>query len=205
MVIKQTAEQIIEEFTGEVADRALQRVDLSAFTNEGFERGAGAFKEGLWMLVSLLLFRFCPLPLYRLKNSLLRWFGARVGRGVVIKPDVRITFPWKLELGDYVWLGEGCWLLNLAPITLASHVCVSQRAFLCTGSHDYKSVTFDLQVRPIVVERGAWLGACAWVGPGVRVGEHAVLTANSVAAGDLEPFGIYQGNPAGLIRKRKIS
>jgi len=184
---------------------ATNQVDLSTFTNAGFERGAGAFKEGLWMLVSLLLFRFCPLPLYGLKKTILRWFGARVGEGVVIKPDVRITFPWKLTLGDYVWLGEGCWLLNLAPITVESHACISQRAFLCTGSHDYKSATFDLQVRPIVIERGAWLGACAWVGPGVRVGEHAVLTANSVASKDLEPSGIYQGNPARLIRHRKIT
>jgi putative colanic acid biosynthesis acetyltransferase WcaF len=184
---------------------ATNQVDLSGYTNVGFERGAGAVKEGLWMLVSLLLFRLCPLPLYGLKKSILRWFGARIGEGVVIKPDVRITFPWKLTLGDYVWLGEGCWLLNLAPITIESHTCISQRAFLCTGSHDYKSATFDLQVRPIVIERGAWLGACAWVGPGVRVGEHAVLTASSVAGKDLEPSGIYQGNPARLIRYRKIT
>jgi putative colanic acid biosynthesis acetyltransferase WcaF len=184
---------------------ATNQVDLSGYTNVGFERGAGAVKEGLWMLVSLLLFRLCPLPLYGLKKSILRWFGAQVGEGVVIKPDVRITFPWKLILGDHVWLGEGCWLLNLAPITIENHACISQRAFLCTGSHDYKSATFDLRVHPIVIERGAWLGACAWVGPGVRVGDHAVLTANSVASRDLEPSGIYQGNPARLIRYRKIS
>ena len=184
---------------------ATNQVDLSAYTNVGFERGAGAVKEGLWMLVSLFLFRLCPLPLYGLKKSVLRWFGAQVGEGVVIKPDVRITFPWKLILGDYVWLGEGCWLLNLAPITIENHACISQRAFLCTGSHDYKSATFDLQVRPIVIERGAWLGACAWIGPGVRVGEHAVLTASSVTSKDLEPSGIYQGNPAHFIRYRKIS
>jgi hypothetical protein len=109
---------------------ATNQVDLSAYTNVGFERGAGAVKEGLWMLVSLLLFRLCPLPLYGLKKSILRWFGAQVGEGVVIKPDVRITFPWKLILGEHVWLGEGCWLLKLAPITVESNACISQRGIL---------------------------------------------------------------------------
>jgi putative colanic acid biosynthesis acetyltransferase WcaF len=185
--------------------RTSNRVDLSAYKATGFDRGAGVLKEGLWLVVSLFLFRLCPFKFSALKRSVLRLFGAKVGTGVVIKPDVRITFPWKLELGDYVWLGEGCWLLDLAPITIESHACISQRGFLCAGSHDYKSPSFDLRVRPISIERGAWVGAGAWVGPGVRMGDHSVLTANSVAAEDLEPSGIYRGNPALLIRHRVIS
>ncbi len=132
-------------------------------------------------------------------------FGAKIGTGVVIKPNVRITFPWKLTLGDHVWLGEECWLLNLAPISIDSHVCVSQRAFLCSGSHNYKSQTFDLILKEIRIERGVWIGAGAWIGPGVCAGSHAVLTACSVASKDLEAFGIYQGNPAVLVRKRNIN
>jgi len=184
---------------------ATNQVDLSVYKTIGFERGASVLKEGLWLVVSLLLFRLCPLKMSGLKSLVLRWFGATVGEGVVIKPDVRITFPWKLTLGDHVWLGEGSWLLDLAPITIESHACVSQRAFLCAGSHDYKSPTFDLFVEPITIERGAWIGACAWIGPGVRVGSFAVLTANSVAVKDLEPSGIYQGNPAQFIRHRIIA
>lgn len=182
-----------------------EQVDLSIYWTRGFDRGAGVVKEGLWILVSFLVFRLCPVSLSGLKRVLLRVFGARVGKNVVIKPDVQITFPWKLTLGDHIWLGEGSWLLNLAPIEIESHVCVSQRAFLCTGSHNYKSPEFDLIVRPIVVERGAWVGAGAWVGPGVRIGSHAVLTANSVASHDLEAFGIYQGNPSALVRRRFIA
>jgi len=180
------------------------KVDLSTYNPGGFDRGAGALKEGLWILVSMLLFRLCPLALSRPKAFVLRRFGARVGKGVVIKPNVRIHFPWRLTIGDHTWLGEDAWLLNLAPITLGSHVCISQRAFLCTGSHDYKSRGFDLIARPIEVDSGAWVGAAAWVGPGVHIGSHAVLAAQSVAAHDLEPFTIYRGNPAVAARRREL-
>jgi putative colanic acid biosynthesis acetyltransferase WcaF len=179
-------------------------VDLATFSTGDFNRGASRSKELCWLVVSQMLFQLCPLKLSALKVAVLRWFGASVGRGVVIKPGVKITFPWKLTLGDHVWLGEECWLLNLAPIEIASHVCVSQRAFLCTGNHNYKSPAFDLITKPIRVERGAWIGAGAFVGPGVSVGSHAMLAAGSVATKDLQPYGIYQGNPAGLVRKREI-
>ena len=180
------------------------RVDLGAFSSGPFDRGASASKEALWLIFSLLLFQLCPLKLAALKAAVLRWFGASVGRGVVIKPQVKITFPWKLTVGDHVWLGEESWLLNLAPIIIEDNVCISQRAFLCTGNHNYKSPAFDLITKPIRVESGAWIGAGAFVGPGVSMGSHAVLAAGSVATKDLEPYGIYQGNPAVLIKKRVI-
>lgn len=176
--------------------------DLSAYQCRGFDRGAGVIKEGLWLVVSWLLFRLCPFSFSALKRMALRSFGAKIGRGVVIKPQVKVTFPWKLEVGNYVWLGEECWLLNLEKISIASNVCVSQRAFLCTGSHNYKLATFDLITKPITLSEGSWIGAGAWVGPGVHVGKESVLTANSVATGDLESGFIYKGNPAVRIRKR---
>jgi putative colanic acid biosynthesis acetyltransferase WcaF len=179
-------------------------VDLERFDNRAFNRGASRLKEALWLLVRLGLFELCPFGLYALKAGVLRLFGARIGLGVVIKPGVKITFPWKLEIGDHVWLGEECWLLNLARITIGSHVCISQRAMLCTGSHNHSSPTFDLIVKPIRVETGSWIAAGAWVGPGVTVGEHAVLGAGAVATRDLEPRGIYQGNPAVKLRLREI-
>ena len=180
-------------------------VDLSRFANPDFDRGASRFKEALWLFTSWLLFQLCPLKFYTLKCFVLRRFGARIGRGVVIKPGAKITFPWRLDLGDNVWLGEECWLLNLEQITLEANVCVSPRAFLCTGNHNYKSAAFDLIVKPIHVEAGAWICAGAFVGPGVRVGSHAVLTAGSVATDDLQSFGIYRGHPAVLVKERIIS
>jgi putative colanic acid biosynthesis acetyltransferase WcaF len=193
----------MSEVGGQQADLAMG-VDLSRFTTGGFDRGAGALKESLWLVVSLILFRACPFKLSALKCRVLRLFGGRVGRGVVIKPAVKITFPWKLELGDHVWLGEECWLLNLAPITIENNACISQRAFLCTGNHDFKSPAFDLITKPIRVEQGVWIAANAFVGPGVTVGTHAVLTAGSVASKDLQPYGIYQGNPAVFVQQRQI-
>jgi putative colanic acid biosynthesis acetyltransferase WcaF len=179
-------------------------VDLSKYSTGNFDRGAGPLKESLWILAGQFLFRLCPFKLSGLKCAVLRAFGAKVGRGVVIKPRVTITFPWKLTLGDHVWLGEECWLLNLAPMVIESHVCISQRALLCTGNHNYKSPAFDLLIKPIRVEQGAWIGACAFVGPGVTVGSHAVLTAGSVATSDLQAFGIYRGNPAARVKERNI-
>ncbi len=178
--------------------------DLSRFTNQNFDRGASRVKEALWVLVRCLFFATAwPWP-SALRVFWLRRFGAKIGRGVVVRSCVNIHFPWRLEVGDHVWIGEECWLLNLAPIVIDSHVCLSQRAFLCTGNHDYKSPTFDLIVKPIRVEQGAWVGAAAFVAPGVRVGNHAVLAAGSVATTDLQPYGIYRGNPAQFIKQRQL-
>jgi putative colanic acid biosynthesis acetyltransferase WcaF len=180
-------------------------MDISTYRPAGFDRGAGIVKEGLWLVINLLLFRFCPFGFSPLKRLALRAFGARIGKNVTIKPQVKITFPWKLTIGDHVWLGEECWLLNLERIVIGNNVCISQRAFLCAGSHNYKSSTFDLIVKPITVEDGCWIGAAAWIGPGVTVGTHAVLTAGSVAGKSLEPYGIYRGNPAMRVKQRVIS
>ena len=186
-------------------DILIRMVDLSKFSTGAFQRGASPLKESLWLLVSLVLFRLCPFSFSPLKREVLRAFGARIGNHVTIKPQVKITFPWKLTLGEHVWLGEECWLLNLERITIGNNVCISQRAFLCTGSHDYKLSTFNLIAKPIVVENGAWLGAGCWVGPGVTVGADSILTAGSVTTKSLGSGGIYRGNPAVFRRSRMAS
>lgn len=181
-----------------------QSVDLSGYTPGPFNRGAGLVKEALWLLISLILFRLCPFSFSALKCLVLRAFGASIGRNVTIKPQVKITFPWKLKVGNHVWLGEECWLLNLEKIDIGDNVCISQRSVLCTGSHNYAKIQFDLIVRPIVLEHGAWIGAGSWVGPGVTVGSHAVLSLGSVATQSLKPYGIYRGNPAFLVKERTV-
>jgi len=182
----------------------MSSVDLSRFSNAGFDRGASRLKEALWTLVRCLFFApALPWP-SAIRVFWLRLFGAKIGRGMIIRSRVNIHFPWRLEVGDHVWIGEECWLLNLAPIVIENHVCLSQRAFLCTGNHDFTSPTFELVVKSIHVETGAWIGAASFVGPGVCVASHALLTAGSVATTDLKQFTIYRGNPASAIKDRIV-
>ncbi len=179
-------------------------MNLGHFGNRHFDRGASRLKELLWIVVRGLFFLpSWPLP-SGLRVSLLRLFGARVGEGVVIRSRVNITFPWRLEIGDHVWFGEEVMILSLAPVRIGSNVCISQRAFLCTGNHDYTSPAFDLITKPIRVEQGSWIGAASFVGPGVTVGSMAVLTAGSVATNNLLASGIYRGNPAMRVRERVL-
>ncbi len=135
---------------------------------------------------------------------LLRLFGARIGRGVVIKPAVNIKYPWKLIVGDHCWIGENVWIDNLADVKIGSHVCLSQGAMLLTGNHDFTSPSFDLKPAEIVLHDGVWIGARAVVCPGVTCRSHAVLTVQSVATRDLEAYSVNQGNPAVKVKDRVI-
>jgi putative colanic acid biosynthesis acetyltransferase WcaF len=134
----------------------------------------------------------------------LRLLGAKVGKGVVIKPDVNIKYPWFLEIGDNVWIGEGAWIDNLAYVRIGNNVCISQEAYILTGNHNYKKDTFDLIVNPIVIEDGVWVGAKAIVCPGVTLKTHSVITVGSVITKSTEPYTIYLGITAEPIRKRAI-
>ena len=124
------------------------------------------------------------------------------GLGVVIKPRVNIHFPWKLTLGDHCWLGEECWLLNFEPFEIGDHVCISQRAFLCGGNHDFRQPDFPYRNGSIRVARGAWVGAQVFVAPGITIGEYAVATAGSVVVKDLPPSQICAGNPCQPVKNR---
>lgn len=177
--------------------------DLSAFNNDWYQPGPKV-KRALWYVVNVLFFRNRLFPFSGAKVALLRMFGAEVGTGVVIKPAVNIKYPWKLNIGSHVWLGEEVWIDNLDEVTLGDHVCLSQGAMLLCGNHNYKSVAFDLMTGPIHVEQGGWVGAQTVVCPGVTVGSHAVLSVGSIAVSDLEPYGIYQGNPAQKVKQRQI-
>lgn len=177
------------------------RLDL--YNNIEFKRGASRLKEIIWLLCGgLLITSWLPGSAWRV--LLLRLFGAKIGYGVVIKPKFRVTFPWRMVVGNYCWIGEGVWFDNLAEICLGNHVCVSQGAYFCTGSHDWSKQGFNLIVKPIKVESHSWIGAMSKVGPGVTLGEGSVLSLGSVASRSLVPWSIYAGNPCREIRKRTI-
>jgi putative colanic acid biosynthesis acetyltransferase WcaF len=183
----------------------MNTTDLSIYDNAWFSPKAGFLKRTLWFYVNLIFFKNDFLPFNAHKISLLRFFGAKIGNGVVIKPAVNIKYPWLLEIGDFSWIGEEVWIDNLTHIKIGKHCCLSQGAMLLTGNHNYKKVSFDLMVGSIVLEDGVWIGAKAMVCPNVTAKSHAVLSAMSVATKDLDAFGIYQGSPAQWIKKRDIS
>lgn len=169
---------------------------LKNYSTRGFDRGAPFWKEALWTIVKCFFF-LGPWPLpSELRVALLRAFGAQIGERVVIRARVNVTFPWRLTLGDDVWLGEEVLLLTLAPITVESDVCISQRAFLCTGSHDFRAEDFGLIVKPITVRRGVWIAAQSFVAPGVEIGEGSVVSAGSVCLENVPPGMMACGNPA---------
>jgi len=175
---------------------------LDQFNNEQFDRGRPVWLEALWIVCQNLLFS-SGIPGSGWRCRLLRLFGAKVATGVVIKPHVRIKFPWKLELHEYCWLGENAWLDNLDWIRVGAHVCISQGAYLCTGNHNWASPQFDLITGEIRIEASCWIGAFAKVGPGITLAPGSVITMGSVLSQSTNPDGIYAGNPAQVIAQRK--
>lgn len=179
-------------------------IDLSRPDSRELVRGRSRFVELLWILLGAPVLASRLMLSASVRSAVLRLFGAKIGRQMYMKPGVRVKFPWYLTVGDYCWIGEDVWIDNLAPVSIGSHVCVSQGAYLCTGNHDWSKPNLKLFTRPITLERGCWVGAKTLVGPGVTVREGAILTAGGVATKDLQAFGIYSGNPAVFIKKRVV-
>lgn len=179
------------------------KTDLSKYNNDWYQPGS-PIKRVLWYFVNGFIMLNPLNPFSGLRKFSLKLFGAKLGKGVVIKPRVNIKYPWKLRVGDYVWIGEQVWIDNLDGVLIGDHVCLSQGAMLLCGNHDYKKTTFDLMVGQITLEDGTWIGARTTVCPGVTCKSHSVLSVGSVANKDLEPFSIYSGVPAQKIKDRKI-
>ncbi len=181
----------------------MKTLKLKHYDNSHYKPGS-TLKKLLWYFTNMLFFKtLLPVP-SGFKTVLLRGFGAKVGEGVVIKPDVNIKYPWFLTIGDDCWIGEGVWIDNLASVTIGSNVVLSQGAYLLTGSHDYTKEAFDLMLGEITLEDGVWIGAKATVCPGVVCRSHSILSVGSVATKEMETYGVYQGNPSVLKRKRVI-
>lgn len=186
-----------------------RRIDLATFDNSWWNPGRSLAVITLWRLLGLPLLKHLPCEVWGerylngLKVWLLRRFGARVGRHCVIRA-CEVYYPWNVELGDHVWIGYEANLYSLVPIRLGNHTVVSQRAFLCTGSHDVRDPSFGLLVGEIVLKDGAWVGAGCFVCPGVTLHEGAVAGAGSVVTKDLPAMTICAGNPCNPRGPREI-
>lgn len=179
------------------------KTNLEEFDNRWYFPG-NKIKIILWYIInSIFINTYLPFPIY-LKKLILKLFGCHIGKNFFIKPKVNIKYPWFLKIEDNVWVGEKVWIDNLAKVKIGSNVCLSQGAMLLCGNHNFKKSTFDLMLGEITLEEGVWIGAQSVVCPGVTCKSHSVLTVGSIATKDLEPYSIYQGNPAKKIKIRVI-
>lgn len=156
----------------------------------------------LWYLVQATVFRGSPQILYGFRRWILRLFGADIGKGVRIRSSATLTYPWKISIGDHSWIGDDAVIYSFAPIRIGSDVVVSQRSYLCAGSHDYRSHGFDMKVAPIVVEDKAWVAADVFVAPGVTIGRGAVVGSRSSVFSDLPDMMVCLGSPARPVHPR---
>ena len=186
----------------------MNKTDLSKYNNDWYHQSdltRGFLTTLVWFITnSVFINSYLPVPI-SIKVRILRAFGAKIGNGTTIKPMVNIKAPWNLEVGDFTWIGEHVWIDNIGKVKIGNNVCLSQGALLLSGNHDYSKDTFDLIIKDITLEDGVWIGSRAVVCTGVTCFSHAVLSVNSVATRNLDAYCIYQGNPAVLVRNRKVT
>lgn len=169
--------------------------------NANYARGI-LVRRVLWGLAAFL-FRLSPRPFYEWRNFILRLFGAKLGKAVRIYPSVEVFYPWNLEVGDYSTIGPRSQLYSLGHIKIGPECLISQNVHLCAGSHDYSKPNLPLLTPPITIERGVWICADVFVGPGVEVGEYAILGARAVVVGKIRAGAVAVGHPAKAIRFRR--
>jgi len=165
-------------------------------------RGRPVWLVQLWWLIQDTLFRLSPQFMYGWRRFLLRLFGAKIGKGVLLRPTVRVTYPWKVSVGDYSWLGDDVVLYSLGEITIGTHTVISQKAYICTGNHDFTKHTFDIYALPIKIGNQVWIATDVFVAPGTSIGDGAVVGARSTVLHDLPPGKICYGSPAKPVRDR---
>ncbi len=182
----------------------MTHIRLDLFDHSKVDRGRSRVVEVLWFVVKWAFFETAlPWP-YAIKRSLLRLFGARIGKGVVIRTRVYVHFPWRLSVGDHCWIGDGSQLLSIAPITMEDHSALAHEVYLAAGGHDIRSATMAPKNEPITIKSGTWVATRAFIGPGVTVHENVVVGAGAVVVKDVEPGVIVAGNPATVVRQRTI-
>jgi putative colanic acid biosynthesis acetyltransferase WcaF len=167
-------------------------------------RGRSKIYVQFWWLVQSTLFAMSPQAMYGWRAWLLRWFGARIGRSAIIRPSVKIPYPWKLSIGDHCHIGDEVQLYTYGEIEIGDCTVVSQRSYICAGSHDYTSPSFDLLAKKVVIEAEAWLATDVFVAPGVTIGRGAVIGARSSVFKDVPPGTISVGTPAKVIGQRTM-
>ena len=160
--------------------------------------------RAVWMVTWLVLARFTPPPLHGWRRLVLRAFGAQIGRGARVHGSVSVWLPANLALGEYTLIGPGVRLYNQGRISVGARSVISQRAHICASTHDLRDPLFQLVLRPVTIGAQCWVAAEAFVGPGVTMGDRAVLGARGALFSDAAPDGVYSGNPAVYVKDRQL-
>lgn len=178
---------------------SLSKRSLAARRGSPYDKGRGFLAQALWVVTQGAIFSrvWCP---NAMRIAILRAFGAQIGQGVLIRHRVRIQWPWKLTIGDNSWVGTDVDLYNLDHITIGNDVCISQHTYVCTGSHDRRSPTFEFDNAPIVLEDGVWLCVRSTVLRGVTVGANSTVAATAVVTRDVPPDSIVLPPPPNVVR-----
>jgi putative colanic acid biosynthesis acetyltransferase WcaF len=179
--------------------------DLSKFVVPiGFRERSKIYIQ-LWWVVQETIFKWSPQIMYSFRVWILRLFGAKIGKGVLIRSTARVTYPWKLQIGDFSWIGDDSVIYNLANIEIGSNVAIAHRVYLCTGLHDIKSITFDIHASPICIKDEVWLPNDVFVGPGVTLGRGCVIGARSSVFKDMPEGMICFGYPCVPVKQRRTA
>jgi len=165
-------------------------------------RGRSSLVVQLWWMTDFFFFKLSPQVMYGWRRFLLRLFGAKIGKNVIIRPNVTITYPWKVSIGDYSWIGDNVELYSLGEINIGSNVVISQKSYLCAASHDYDKEDFPIWSKKITIEDECWLATDVYVAPGVTVGKGTVVGARSSVFKDLPAGKVCVGSPAVVIKDR---
>jgi putative colanic acid biosynthesis acetyltransferase WcaF len=179
-------------------------VDLRKYDQSKFERGRPGWYVMLWWLVQAVVFPLSPHNFNGLRCWLLRLFGASIGKGVLIRPTARFTYPWKIAIADHSWIGDDVVFYSIDQIQIGSHCVISQKSYLCTGSHDIQDRAFGLVTAPIIIENGVWLATDCFVGCGVTIGANTVVGARSSVFRDLPAHQVAWGCPCRPHYQREV-
>jgi putative colanic acid biosynthesis acetyltransferase WcaF len=178
--------------------------ELNTFILPKNFRGRNAFVVQLWWLIQSLLFSNTPQFLYGFRRFLLRLFGAKIGKKVIIRQSVKITYPWKVSIGDYSWIGDDVVLYSLGEISIGKNTVISQKSYICTASHDYLQSDFPIFAKKNIIEDECWLATDVFVAPGITIGKGSVIGSRSSVYKDIPANKVCIGNPAKIIKDRKI-
>ncbi|MBU0529176.1 WcaF family extracellular polysaccharide biosynthesis acetyltransferase [bacterium] len=176
--------------------------NLKTFKIPNRFRGKTKFIVQSWWIIQGTLFRWSPQFMYGWRRILLRLFGAKIGENVLIRPTAKILYPWKLNVGDWSWIGDEVTLYNMANIDIGKNCVISQKSYLCTSSHDHTKSSFDIFAKPIDIKNEVWIASDVFIGPGVTIGYGTVVGFRSMVIKDLPSKMICYGSPAKPIKPR---